>query len=49
MAREEKAMHDTLKLPARGDIHNIILEMDRKTHLAEHPNNRSAQDEHSPG
>jgi hypothetical protein len=47
--RERKtpcAIYSTLPLP--GDIHDIILEMDRKTRLAEGPTDRSAPDESQP-
>src|SRR5882757_3573631 len=47
--RERKtpcAIYSTLPLPE--DIRNIILEMDRKTRLAERPTDRSAPDESQP-
>jgi hypothetical protein len=40
------AIYSTSPLPE--DVHNIILEMDRKTRFAEDPINRSVQDESQP-
>jgi hypothetical protein len=47
--RERKTpctVYSTSPLPE--DIHSIILEMDRKTRLAERPTDRSTQDEAQP-